>query len=75
MSDREKWDEEHARLYDKLAEDCDSMARTWASQHSAEGYAKASEIMNQKFVYVRMAYQMRRPRLMREEAEMENADE
>lgn len=76
MREREKWEEEQARLYDKLADDCDSMARTWASQHSGEGYARASEIMNQKFVYVRMAYHMRKPRLMREEVgHIENEDE
>ena len=48
------------------------MARDWASKHSVEGYERAAKIMTGKFVYERMAYEMRRPRYVREELEAGN---
>lgn len=67
MTDQERWDELHAEQFEKIASDCDRMAREWAAKHCIEGYQMAANILTQKEVYKRMAYSMRQPRYIREE--------
>ncbi|MDR9813072.1 hypothetical protein [Rhizobium hidalgonense] len=75
MSDQEAWDELHAEQFEKVAADCDRMAKEWAAKHCIEGYQMAAQILIQKEVYRRMAYSMRQPRYVREERERFEAEE
>lgn len=75
MTDQERWDELHAEQFEKIAADCDRMAREWAAKHCIEGYQMAARILIQKEDYKRMAYSMRQPRYIREERERFDAED